>query len=139
MDLLGDKPNLDCGSEDWRIYARHEAHAPQYVGADATVDNCAITEGCEIFGSVKNSVIGANVKIGAGAVVEDSVIMSDTVIENGAYVGNSIVGSGVTVKSGAKVGCPHADGAEIALIGPNNVIECGAVVAPGAMVYSPEA
>ena len=65
--------------------------------------------------------------------------MSDTVIEDGAYVGNSIVGANVTVKGGAKVGCPHADGADIALIGPGNVIECGDVVAPGAMVYSPEA
>jgi glucose-1-phosphate adenylyltransferase len=138
MDLLGEKPNLDCGSEDWRIYARHEAHAPQYVGENAVVDNCAITEGSEIFGTVRNSVIGANVKIGDGAVVEDSVIMSDTVIESGAYVGNSIVGANVTVKSGAKVGCTHGDGAEIALIGPNNVIEAGGVVAPGAMVYSPE-
>lgn len=139
MDLLGDNPNLDAGSEDWRIYARHAAHAPQYVGPDATVENSAITEGCEIFGTVRNSVIGANVSIGKGAIVEDSVIMSDTEIRDGAYVGNSILGNDVVVCEGAYVGCPHADGAEITLIGAKNTIEKNDTVAPGAMLYSPEA
>ncbi len=139
MDLLGDNPKLDAGSEDWRIYARHEANAPQYVGANATVENSAITEGSEIFGRVKNSVIGANVYVGYGAYVEDSVIMSDTKILNGAYVGNTILGSDCEVGEGAKIGCPHAEGKPITLIGARNVIENGKKIEPGEMLYSPEA
>ncbi len=139
MDLLGENPNLDAGSEDWRIYARHEANAPQYVGPNASVENSAITEGSEIFGRVKNSVIGANVYVGYGAFVEDSVIMSDTKILDGAYVGNAIVGSDVEIGEGVHIGAPHADNAEIALIGARNVIEAGSKLESGVMLYSPEA
>ncbi len=139
MDLLGDNPKLDAGSEDWRIYARHEANAPQYVGANAAVENSAITEGSEIFGKVKNSVIGANVYVGYGAYVEDSVIMSDTKILNGAYVGNTILGSDCEVGEGARIGCPHSEGKAITLIGAKNAIENGKKIEPGEMIYSPEA
>ena len=137
MDLLGDTPKLDAGSEDWRIYARHDVRAPQYVGSDAVVENSVITEGSEIYGCVKNSVIGANVLIERGAVVCDSVIMSGAVIKAGAFVGNSIIADDVTVREGATVGCKDADPGNITLIGSRNVIECGETVAPGEIKYSP--
>ena len=137
MDLLGDNPVLDVGSEDWRIYARHDARAPQFVGTDAVVENSVITEGSEIYGSVKNSVIGANVFIGKGALVCDSVIMSGTVIEENAFVGNSIIADDVKVKAGATVGGKEAAPSLITLIGAKNVIESDETVAAGETRYSP--
>ncbi|MBO4972379.1 MAG: glucose-1-phosphate adenylyltransferase [Clostridia bacterium] len=137
MDLLGDTPNLDVGSEDWRIYARHDARAPQYVGADAIVENSVITEGSEIYGTVKNSIIGANVVIGKGACVCDSVIMSGTVVEENAFVGNSIVADDVKVEAGATVGGKETSPELITLIGAKNIIASGTTVAPGETKYSP--
>ena len=55
MDLLGDKPELDLSDESWRIFARHSASAPQFVGARAQVENSYITEGCEIYGRAPSS------------------------------------------------------------------------------------
>ena len=104
MDLLGEKPELNLGDESWRIYARHMALSPQYVGADAVIENSNISEGCEIYGTVRNCIIGAGVKIEAGAVVCDSVLMGDTVIEADAQVSYSIIATGVTVGKGAKIG-----------------------------------
>ena len=137
MDLLGDNPKLDAGSEDWRIYARHNVRAPQYVGSDAVVENSVITEGSEIFGTVKNSVIGANVLIAKGACVCDSVIMSGTVVGEGAFVGNSIIADDVKVEAGAVVGAKEKDPASITLIGAKNVIASGEMVAPGEIKYTP--
>ena len=137
MDLLGATPKLDAGSEDWRIYARHNVRAPQYVGTDAVVENSVITEGSEIYGTVKNSVIGANVLIAKGACVCDSVIMSGTVVDEDAFVGNSIIADDVTVKPGAVVGAKNADPANITLIGAKNVIASGETVAPGEIKYTP--
>ena len=137
MDLLGDTPKLDVGSEDWRIYARHDASAPQYVGADAIVENSVITEGSEIYGTVKNSIIGANVVIGKGAFVCDSVIMSGTVVEENAFVGNSIVADDVKVEAGATVGGKETSPELITLIGAKNIIASGTTVAPGETKYSP--
>ncbi|MCQ2429544.1 MAG: glucose-1-phosphate adenylyltransferase [Clostridia bacterium] len=134
MDLLGSKPALDLSGEDWRIFARHSADAPQYVGSRARVENSYITEGCEIYGTVKNSVVGPGVKVMYGAFVEDSVLMGDTVIEAGATVKYSIIDTGVTVGAGATVGADRDAGAAIAVVGEDVNITAGAVVEPGAML-----
>ena len=134
MDLLGANPVLDLGDKKWRIYSRHSAEGPQFVGADACVENSYITEGCEIYGTVKNCVVGAGVKVEAGAVVCDSVLMGDTVISKGAVVNYSIIDTGVCIGAGATVGAPKADGVEIAVIGEDVVIDAGATVAAGAMI-----
>ena len=134
MDLLGSKPVLDLSGEDWRIFARHYADAPQYVGSHAQIENCYITEGCEINGTVKNCVIGPGVKIMSDAYVEDSVLMGDTVIGAGAMVKYAILDTGVTVGVGAVVGASRESGAAIAVIGEDVTIEAGATVEPGAML-----
>ncbi len=134
MDLLGDKPVLDLSGDDWRIFARHSASAPQFVGCCATIENSYITEGCEIYGTVKNSVVGPGVKIMAGAVVEDCVLMGDCTIEADANVQYAIIDSDVTIGAGATVGAPRATGAEIAVVGENITIAAGATVEPGAML-----
>ncbi len=134
MDLLGEKPVLDIEDEEWRIYARHGAHAPQFVGATALIENSRITEGCDIFGTVKNSVIGAGVKVEEGAVVCDSVILGDAVIKAGAQVNYAIIDTGVTVGEGAKVGEAGAGADATAVIGADIEVPAGVAVAKGAMI-----
>ena len=134
MDLIGQPPVLDLSGNDWRIFARHSASAPQFVGENATIENCYITEGCQIYGTVKNSVIGPGVKIMEGATVEDCVLMGDCVIEANATVQYAIIDSDVTIGADATVGAPRASGAEIAVVGENITIPAGAVVEPGAML-----
>ena len=134
MDLLGPKPVLNLNDESWRIFARHSATAPQFVGSDAVVENSSITEGCEIYGTVKNCVLGSGVKVMPGAYVEDSVLMGDAVIESNATVYHSIVDIGVTVGVGATVGAPRSESNEIAVIGADVHIEPGTAIEAGAMV-----
>ena len=134
MDLLGDDPAFSLLDEAWRIYSRHAAQPPQYIAKGAVVENASVTAGCQIFGTVKNSVLGANVYVGKGAVVEDSVIMNDTVIEDGATVRYAILDEKVTVGKKATVGASHESGAEIAVVGADVTVKAGEVVAPGAML-----
>jgi len=134
MDLLGENPELNLGDESWRIYARHHASAPQFVGKDAVIENCNITEGCEICGTVRNCVVGTGVKIAKGAVVTDSVLMGDCVIEEGAIVSYAIVDTGVTIGKNAVVGQDRATAKGIAVIGEDVTVQAGAVVAAGAMI-----
>ena len=134
MDLLGENPELNLGDESWRIYARHQASAPQFVGKDAVIENCNITEGCEICGTVRNCVVGTGVKIAKGAVVTDSVLMGDCVIEEGAIVSYAIVDTGVTIGKNAVVGQDRATAKGIAVIGEDVTVQAGAVVEAGAMI-----
>ncbi len=132
MDMIGEKPTLDLNDEKWRIYARHFARAPQYVGANGVVDNSTITEGCKIYGTVRGSVLGPGVTVAEGASVIDSVIMEDVTIAEGATVEYSIIDARVNIGKNAKVGGPK--GGEIAVIGADITVEDGAVIEPGAMV-----
>ena len=134
MDILGDAPAFSLLDEAWRIYSRHSAQPPQYIAKGAVVENASVTAGCQIYGTVKNSVLGANVKVGKGAVVEDSVIMNDVVIEDGATVRYAILDEKVTIGKKATVGASRESGAQIAVVGADVTIQAGEIVAPGAML-----
>lgn len=134
MDLLGEHPALSLLDESWRIYSRHEASPPQYIGSDATVCNSSVTAGCEIHGTVRNSVLGMGVYVGKGAVVEDSVLMNGVRIGDGATIRYSILDANVTVGKNAKIGESRGKTDEIAVIGADCVIGDGETVPAGAML-----
>ena len=136
MDLLGKRPTLMLNDESWRIYARHNAMPPQYIGDAAKVENSVITEGCEIYGTVKNSVLGSGVKIGYGAYVKDSVIMDNTVIHDGASVNYAIVDSDCEIGAGSRIGEDRKKATDVTVLGRGSQIEPGAAVESGAMISS---
>ena len=139
MDMLGDRPVLSLRDEKWRIYSRHEASSPQYIGTDAVLENASVTEGCEIFGTVRNSVLGIGVRVEAGAVVENSVIMSGSVVEAGATVQYAILDENVTIGKNASVGAADAGSASIAVVGAGIRIPDGGTVTAGEMVSEQKA
>ena len=134
MDLLGENPALDLNDESWRIYFRHEANAPQYIGENATVENSSLTEGCEIYGTVRNSVLGAGVKVMEGACVCDSVILSNVVVESGAKVCYSIIDSDVTISKDCVVGESLESNNGITVVAAKVNIPEGAVIKGGEMI-----
>ncbi|MBR7182033.1 MAG: glucose-1-phosphate adenylyltransferase [Clostridia bacterium] len=133
MDLLGERPVLSFAN-GWRVLSRHENTTPQFVGPDGVVENSSITEGCEIYGTVRNSVLGANVRVMPGAVVEDSVLMGDCVIGEGAEVRYSIIDCDVKIGAGARVGKARGEAGGIAVLGGGTVVADNAEVADGAIL-----
>ena len=136
MDLLGDKPEFNVNDENARIFSRHENEPPQYVGVDGRVENSSITEGCEIHGTVINSVLGYGVVVEAGACVKDSVIMHHCTVRKGAQVEYSILDSDVTVGANAKVGRPKESAEGITVIGTGISVADGEDIADNKMIYS---
>ena len=135
MDLLKDPPEFDLFDPRWKIYSRTPVMPPHHIGEGATVQNSMVTEGCEIYGTVKDSVLFAGVKVAAGAVVEDSVIMPGTCIEAGAVVRRTIVSEGCVISKNSQVG--EAEG-DIALIGQETALPEGFVVKAGEQVDTEE-
>ena len=136
MDLLGSNPALNLSSQDWRIYSRHTATAPQYVGKNAVIENSSITEGCEIYGTVRNSVLGTGVKVLEGAVVEDSVIFDDVIIGENAKISYSIIDSNVTVGASSSIGKPKDEAKGITVIGTKIDVPFGTELADAKMIYT---
>ena len=134
MDLLGETPVLSLADESWRIYSRHGASAPHFVGENAIIINSSITAGCEILGEVRNSVLGPGVRVGKGAVVADSVIMADVTIEDGACVHYAILDENVTIGKNATVGESRETASDVAVVGADVVISDGSAVPAGAMI-----
>ena len=134
MDILGEEPTLSLRDEKWRIYSRYEPSAPQFIGADARVNGSCISEGCEILGTVKNSVLGIGVRVEKDATVEHSVILGGSTVKAGAAVRYAILDENVTVGENAVVGGGDAGSEGIAVVGAQIQIPSGGTVEAGAMV-----
>ncbi len=134
MDLLGDSPVFDLFDTEHRIYSRNLARAPHYIGSGARVTNSIITEGCEVYGTVENSVLFSGVTVERGAHICGSIIMNDTQIKEGAAVRYSIIDGKTLIGERAVVGEDRGSGRGITLIGGGLVIGSDTVIPAGAMV-----
>ncbi|MBQ5917682.1 MAG: glucose-1-phosphate adenylyltransferase, partial [Lachnospiraceae bacterium] len=104
MELIDIIPVFNLYEEFWRIYTNNDIIPPQFIADSAKIDRSIIGDGCEIYGEVYNSVIGAGVTIGHGAVVRDSIIMRDTVIGAGTQVYKAIIAEEVEIDDGCIIG-----------------------------------
>ncbi len=104
MELIDLIPEFNLYEEYWKIYTNSDTIEPQYISADAVTERCIIGEGCEIFGQVYGSVIGAGVVIGKNTVVRDSIIMQDTVIGDNVIVDKAIVAENVSIGNNVELG-----------------------------------
>ena len=131
MDLLKENPEFDITDTRWNIYARTPVMPPHFIGDSASVDHSMIAEGCDVYGSVRGSVLFAGVVVEEGAVVEDSVIMPNTKIESGAVVRRAMVAENCVITKGCVVGESEGD---IALIGQDTVLPENYIVHAGEQV-----
>ncbi len=134
MDLLGQAPIFSLADEKWRIYTRHQVLAPQYIGNDGEVENSIISEGCEIYGTVKNSVLFPGVKVMPGAVVRDSVVMSGTVIGEGTELSYALIDTDVEIGKNCRIGGEVGDSEDIVVLGEGTVIADGEKIEAGVMI-----
>ena len=131
MDLLTLPMPIDLSDKRWRIFARNPGMPPHYIADGSKVDGSLITEGCEVKGVVKHSVLFAGVTVETGAEVTDAVVMPGAVIERGAIVKRAIVAENAHIAAGAVVG---EDTGNIAVVGPGAKIAAGEKVAAGVQV-----
>ena len=137
MEVLGKNPEFQIrGDKRSTIYARNDAHPSSYIDDDAKISNAFIAEGCEVYGTVKHSVISVGCTIGEDALVEDSVVMPGCVIESGAIVRHAILGEDTKVCKNAVVGGAFGpdDKKEISVTSKGAVVEANTVLLPGEML-----
>ncbi len=117
MELIDIIPEFNLYEEFWKIYTKGDVIPPQYLGEDSFVERSLISEGSEIYGEVRNSVLSPNVIIGKGSVIRDSIIMHNvrigegTVIDKAIIAEDSVVGSHVRIGRGEEI--PNVDKPDI--------------------------
>ena len=131
MDLLSTPLPIDLHDKKWRIFSRTPGMAPHYIAKGASVSDSLITEGSEVHGHVKHSVLFAGTQIEDGVTVEDAVIMPGAVIRRGALVRRAIIAENAVVGPGCIVG---EETGNIAVVGPDVTLPAGVTVAAGVQV-----
>lgn len=116
MDLIGENPKLNLLDKDFRIFSRNFARPPQYVGERSSIKNSLVSEGCQIYGTVENSVLSGGVIVNEGAVVKNAVIMDDVIIEENARVYTAIVDSDAVIGKFAIIGIEGASKDEVVVV-----------------------
>ena len=137
MELLGKNPEFDIrGDERSKIYARNNALPSSYIDENAKIVNAFVAEGCEVYGTVKHSIVSVGCTIGEGALIEDSVVMPGVVIEAGAIVRHAILGENSKVCRNAVVGGAFApeEAKSISVTSKGAVVEENTVLLPGEML-----
>ena len=134
MDLLGDSPVFDVTDTSWKIQSRSPLAPPHYLADGSKVNNSIVMSGCEIFGTVEDSVLSSSVIVKKGAVVKNSIIMGDVEIGENAVVEYSIIDENTVIGDNAKIGEPKSSGNGIAVLGRKITVDNGAVVSGGAMI-----
>ena len=77
--------------EDWPIYTMTNDSCPTLYMKGAKVSGSLIANGCQIEGTVIDSVIGRNVIIKKGVVIKDSIVLPDTFIDKNVKLNCAVV------------------------------------------------
>lgn len=137
MELIDIIPEFNLYEEFWKIYTKSDIIPPQYIAEDAVIEKSIIGDGAEIYGEVRNCVIGAGVVIGKGSVVRDSIIMKDTQIGESCVINKAIIAENVKVGANVTLGTgadapnkwkPDIYAFGLVTIGENSVVPDGVQV-----------
>lgn len=136
MDMLAPRSSIDLYDPSWPIYARTPIKPPHITGPNAKISHSLVTGGCQVDGTVENSVLFHSVTVEEGAMVQYSILMPGAVVKAGAQVSYAIVAENAVLEREAVVGSAPDDspGWGIAVVAGGVVVGRGAVVAPSAMV-----
>ncbi len=98
MDFLRPEVQKDLFYSGNNVYTKIKDEAPTKYGTKASVKNSLIGSGCEIEGTVENSILFRSVKVAKGTVIKDSIIMQSSDIYSNATLSNVILDKKVTVR-----------------------------------------
>ena len=124
MDLLGSEPKFDIFSDKFPILSNASTRPPAYIGAFGEVDDCLVSNGCQIFGYSRHSILSTDAVIGEGARVIDSVLLPGAEVKPGAVVIRAILGENAVVEKNVHIGSSDLN-KEIAVVGNDVVVERG--------------
>ena len=136
MDMLAPRSSIDLYDPSWPIYARTPIKPPHVTGPDAKISHSLVTGGCQVDGTVENSLLFHSVTVEQGADVQYSILMPGAVVKAGAKVSYAIVAENAVVESEAVVGSAPDDSPEwgIAVVASGVTVGEKAVVSPSAMI-----
>lgn len=97
LEMLKERNMSFFNDPNWPIYTRTNDSPPTIYLGNGTAECALISNGCEISGTVTESILGRGVKVGNGAIVSNCLILP------GAEIGENVLLTNVIVDKDAKV------------------------------------
>ncbi len=101
MALLQPEVRRDLFCPERPIRTRDRNEPSSYYAPGSVCRNSLVADGCIIEGTVENSIIFHNARVGKGAVIRDSILFQNTVIGTDAQLRYVITDKDVTIGAGA--------------------------------------
>jgi len=144
MDLIKTVPEFDLYEDFAKIYTSSEHQPPQFSGANSDIRASLISEGCQVYGTVHNSILGTDVHVAEGAIVRDSIIMEGSVIHENSVLEKVIVDVGCVIGKNTQIGIgediineekPKIYNTGITVVGEGSQIPEGVVIGKNCVIH----
>ena len=131
MELIKTLPAFNLYDDFWKIYTNNDRQAPQYIASQAVIKTSLVSDGCEIYGQIYNSILSPGVVVAEGAIIKDSIIMTNCIIEKNVVIERAIVDENCIIGANTKIGIgsniknfdkPDVYSTGITVIGENSII-----------------
>lgn len=103
MDLLNAAIRRELLDSETHILTKIKDTVPTMYGEYGHVANSLIADGYRIEGTVENSILFRDVRIGRGVAVRNSIVMQGCVLEGDATLSNAILDKDVRVTKGHRL------------------------------------
>jgi len=146
MDIINPHSGLDIAH--WGVCTSPKSFGdcivPARIRKTARVENSVVSTGCEIHGTVRNSILSPGVRVGPGSVVENSVLMNGVEVASECKINKAVIDKNCILNDNCIVGCAGDAKVEdeaisdvpITLIGKAAEIPRGYWVCPGCVIPS---
>ena len=91
ISLIDIKTAEGLFNPEWPIYTRTNDSCPTHYYETAQIRNSVVSNGCQVEGTIENSILGRGCIIHKDAVIKNSVILSGAEIGEGVHVENQVV------------------------------------------------
>ncbi len=116
LDLKDLEPKLDLQNREWPINtvgssAPPARFVPDGDGGAVRIERCILGPGSVVRGaSIRDSVVGRNVRVHGSAEVDASILMDGVVIGRGCHIRRTIIDKDVVIPPGTRIGYnPESD------------------------------
>ncbi|MCF0228614.1 MAG: glucose-1-phosphate adenylyltransferase [Parasporobacterium sp.] len=117
IDLLDKGLGTQLFLEGTPVFSNSNFYTAQYIGAEASVKNAIVSNGCSVIGDVNHSILGSGVYVDAKSTVSDSIILPEVKIGKNCVIKKAIINEGVSIKDGSVIADPNG---EIMVIGADS-------------------
>jgi glucose-1-phosphate adenylyltransferase len=104
LDLLRGDENPLLDDKEWKIYTAQPSQPPLILDESALITQSLLSEGCQVSGHIKRSVLSPGVRVGKGTIIKNSVILPGAVVGDNVKIENAVIDSGTVIESNNHIG-----------------------------------